>query len=293
MRANQLIRLFRRLPPQMQLVVGVLGVVVLGGLWLTGNLPASLTGEPPSASFREQAPQASPPRTAARTPSADETPRTAARDSRPSRAARAAGIDRAAAAKIAEADFDYFILALSWSPTYCEDARGGRDASQCAGARPYAFILHGLWPQHERGWPENCGKDRPWVPRAVIAAMQDIMPSRGLIIHEYRKHGTCTGLSAEGYYAVSRAIYNRIKIPPRFVLPEREQQLRPGDVKSAFLKANQSLRPDMLSVECGRRGRLREVRICFTKDGSPRACGRDQARRRGCRRETVRVPPVR
>src|SRR5262245_17781418 len=53
-------------------------------------------------------------------------------------------------------DFDYYVMALSWSPTYCADI-GPRDGEpQCNGPRPYAFVLHGLWPQHDRGWPEYC-----------------------------------------------------------------------------------------------------------------------------------------
>ncbi|HEX6611374.1 MAG TPA: ribonuclease T, partial [Hyphomicrobiaceae bacterium] len=92
--------------------------------------------------------------------------------------------------------FDYYTLVLSWSPTYCAGQRD-REEQQCnpRDGRHYAFVLHGLWPQHERGWPENCPtRDRPFVPRPTIDRMLDIMPSPRLVIHEYRKHGTCSGL---------------------------------------------------------------------------------------------------
>ena len=53
--------------------------------------------------------------------------------------------------------FDFYVLSLSWSPSFCEAAgeRGTPPQQQC-GARPYSFVVHGLWPQYERGFPEFC-----------------------------------------------------------------------------------------------------------------------------------------
>src|SRR5262249_49131550 len=52
--------------------------------------------------------------------------------------------------------FDFYVLALSWSPSYC-DSLGERAQQQAeCGERPYAFIVHGLWPQYEEGFPEFC-----------------------------------------------------------------------------------------------------------------------------------------
>ena len=118
-------------------------------------------------------------------------------------------------------DFDYFALVLSWSPTYCA-GEGDRNEAQCNGKRPYAFVLHGLWPQYTKGWPDSCRTDKkPWVPQATIDRMLDIMPSPRLVIHEYRKHGTCSGLEPEGYYGLSRRLFSSVKIPPRFVMPNQ------------------------------------------------------------------------
>ena len=103
--------------------------------------------------------------------------------------------------------FDYYVLALSWSPTYCAERRGNGYEPQCdvRSGRPYAFVLHGLWPQHERGWPENCRtSDRGWVPGPVAERMLDIMPSKRLVFNEYRKHGTCSGLGVDGYFDLAR-----------------------------------------------------------------------------------------
>jgi ribonuclease T2 len=44
--------------------------------------------------------------------------------------------------------FDYYVLSLSWSPSFCEASgeRGAPPQQQC-GARAYSFVVHGLWPQ--------------------------------------------------------------------------------------------------------------------------------------------------
>jgi ribonuclease T2 len=192
--------------------------------------------------------------------------------------------------------FDYYSLVLSWSPTHCETPEGRDDHAQCAprDGRRYAFILHGLWPQHERGYPEDCPARTTWVPQPVIDSMLDAMPSKGLIIHEYRKHGTCSGLSPEAYYRMARRLYDGLKIPTRFRNPTAAQFLDPDDVVDAFVAANPQLKPDMMAVVCGGPGsRLRDVRICFSKAGEPRACGVNEDRDRLCRSTRMHVPPVR
>jgi ribonuclease T2 len=189
-------------------------------------------------------------------------------------------------------DFDYYVMALSWSPTYCAD-KGPRDGEpQCNGPRPYAFVLHGLWPQHTRGWPQFCNTgQRPWVPERTIDDMLDIMPSRKLIINEYKKHGTCSGLSPDAYYDLSRKAFQRIKIPDRYQRPSDALRVTPGEVVDDFVKANPDLRPEMIAVSCDRR--LRELRICFDRDLKLQACGSNENRGRLCSRDEVILPPVR
>lgn len=192
--------------------------------------------------------------------------------------------------------FDYYALVLSWSPTHCESPEGRGDHAQCAphDGRRYAFILHGLWPQYQRGYPEDCPARTRFVPQSVIDGMLDIMPSKGLIIHEYRKHGTCSGLSPDGYYETARRLFESIAIPERFRNPTTAQFLDPKDVVKAFAEANPKLDSDMIAVACrGPGSRLREVRICFSKDGAPRSCGANEHQERLCRGTRMHVPPVR
>lgn len=205
-------------------------------------------------------------------------------------ASRQAHADSAAGA------FDYYSLVLSWSPTHCDSPDGRDDDAQCArrDGRRYAFILHGLWPQYERGYPANCPAQTRYVPQPIIDGMLDIMPSKGLIIHEYRKHGTCSGLSPEAYFRASRQFYERLRIPERFRNPTAAQYLNPREIAHAFVAANPALKPDMIAVGCGGRDdRLREVRICFSKTGELQSCGANETQRKLCRSARVHVPPVR
>ena len=190
-------------------------------------------------------------------------------------------------------EFDYYALVLSWSPTYCEGQGRDGDGPQCNGGRPFAFVLHGLWPQYDRGWPQDCRTaERPWVPQPLIDSMLDITPSPKLVIHEYKKHGTCSGLPPQAYYDLSRRLYGRIKIPERFRQLKEALTVSPAEVEAEFLKANPELKPEMLSIVC-RNARLTELRICFNRDQAPRACGANEHQAKLCPAETVTMPPVR
>jgi ribonuclease T2 len=190
--------------------------------------------------------------------------------------------------------FDYYVLALSWSPSYCAGLGPGRGDAQCA--RRFAFVLHGLWPQFERGWPQDCASpDGGFVPRPVAERMRDIMPSAALVFHAYRKHGTCSGLGVDGYFELARRLFARVQIPPRFQdLVAERMTIAPSELIGEFVASNPELTPAMIAVTCGGPGnRLREVRICFAKDGAFRACGQNENQGRLCRAARMYVPPVR
>lgn len=184
--------------------------------------------------------------------------------------------------------FDYYVLSLSWSPQYCADARQ-RDARQCATGRRYAFVLHGLWPQYERGFPRACASGGH-LSRAVVDDMLDVMPSPSLVRHEWDKHGTCSGLAADAYFDAARRAYAAVVIPDRFRAPGQEVYVDPRRIERDFASANPGLGPDGIAVLCSGRY-LQEVRICLDRDLRPRDCGRDVRDR--CRGDEVIVRPVR
>ena len=190
--------------------------------------------------------------------------------------------------------FDYYVLTLSWSPTYCASKKGRRDYAQCGKQRQFAFVVHGLWPQYRRGWPQFCETNQRWVGRGQIKSMLDIMPSKRLIIHQWKKHGTCTRLGQKGYFKLTRQLFGKILTPARYLSPQNPVIITPQKLVSDFIKTNRGLRADSLSVQCGNardRARLSELRICFSKSGEFVRCGDNE--RRKCKAQTLILPPVR
>ncbi|WP_065753455.1 ribonuclease T2 family protein [Bradyrhizobium paxllaeri] len=192
----------------------------------------------------------------------------------------------------APGEFDFYVLALSWSPSFCEAAaeRGNSGRSQVQCSRPYSFVVHGLWPQYERGFPEYCQRPSPRLDRNVMTSMLDLMPAPGLIFNEWDKHGTCSGLGARAYFESVRKARAAVKIPEEFLDLSEQKTIAPGDIETAFIKINPGLSSSAISVVCSSR-RLSEVRICLSKDMQFRAC--DEIDRRACRRDEVVMPPVR
>lgn len=169
--------------------------------------------------------------------------------------------------------FDYYVLALTWTPSWCETDGGPRDAErggQCDPARGLGFTLHGLWPQYaDGGWPEYCATDARDPSRRETAAMADVMGSGGLAWYQWKKHGRCSGLEPEAYFGAARRVYGALSLP----VPA-DAETSAAEIEAAFLRANPALSPDGVVVTCGA-GLLREVRICLTPDFAPRDCGRD------------------
>lgn len=187
-------------------------------------------------------------------------------------------------------DFAFYVLSLSWSPTYCESNKAKGDRLQCGG-RPFAFVVHGLWPQYERGYPSDCSSPRgDGVPRSIVDGMLDIMPSPGLVRHEWRQHGTCSALNQSQYFDLVRRAFETVKIPERFVAPEAPVTVSPNEVEAAFRAVNPGLMSNAIAVACDQQ-RLKEVRICLTRSLAFRPC--PEVDRGACRRDRLVMPPVR
>ena len=190
--------------------------------------------------------------------------------------------------------FDYYVLSMSWSPTYCLEKGFARKDRQCIPGRMKGFVLHGLWPQFKRGWPLECRGAKRFVPDAVIRDVLDVMPGRGLVIHEWRKHGTCSGVSPRAYFGLAEKLFRKIVIPKAYIAPARPLKRAPGQIAQDFARANKGFTKEMFAVVCKGRGetaRLTEVRACFTPEGHPSRCGVNE--RRACRARLVVIPPVR
>ena len=84
-------------------------------------------------------------------------------------------------------------------------------------ARPFSFVVHGLWPQYERGFPEYCQVPAPRLDRNIVNSMLDLMPAPRLIYHQWDKHGTCSGLNARAYFETVRKARAVVKIPEAYL----------------------------------------------------------------------------
>src|SRR5262245_33762394 len=187
--------------------------------------------------------------------------------------------------------FDFFVLSLSWSPSFC-DAGGerGEPPQLPCGARPYSFVVHGLWPQYERGVPEFCLQPSPRLDRNIVSSMLDLMPAPGLIFNEWNKHGTCFSGNPRAYFETIRRARAAVKIPEEYIEPGRLLTVTPDEVEEAFVQANPGLTINGTAVICDNR-RRREVRVCLTKDLRFRDC--PEIDRRACRVKEIIMPPVR
>lgn len=194
------------------------------------------------------------------------------------------------AASVRAGDFTHYVLALSWNASWCELEGDVRGAEQCDPRHDLGFTLHGLWPQGESGWPEFCRTHHADPSRAETAAMADVMGSAGLAWYQWKKHGRCAGLPAASYFALARRAFETVRQPLVLTQLTRKVRIDPDVIEEAFLEANPLLATDQLAVTC-RGGMLQEVRVCLTTDLAPRTCA--PGVERGCRADSIELPPVR
>ncbi|MFP5390149.1 MAG: ribonuclease T2 family protein [Gammaproteobacteria bacterium] len=186
--------------------------------------------------------------------------------------------------------FDYYAVSLSWSPSYCATHS---DPNQCDRARPLGFVLHGLWPQYVNGYPESCSNQR--LPSEVRARYASLFPSPGMIEHEWKKHGTCSGLDPASYFALSARLKDGVAVPGAFQQPLAPVRTNRSDLARAFKAANPALAPDAVLPFCGGGGRfLREVRVCFDKRGASASCSPAEVKRsaNSCRQDSFLLQSV-
>lgn len=166
--------------------------------------------------------------------------------------------------------FDFYVLTLSWSPDYCETA-GSRDPNQCSKGKQLGFVLHGLWPQYNSGWPANCTTEA-FDPK-IKKQFPNLYPSPKLYTHEWEKHGTCSGLSQTKYHQLAFDLKNGVKIPDRYIKPTQPFRTTIGDLKQDFIRANPAMTENSIAPTCSGSGRfLKEVMVCHSKNGQPGEC---------------------
>ncbi|MFN4202367.1 MAG: ribonuclease T2 family protein [Tabrizicola sp.] len=187
-------------------------------------------------------------------------------------------------------DFDYYVMALSWSAAWCALEGDARHDPQCDAGRGLTFVLHGLWPQYETGWPSYCRTGQRDPTRAETAAMADIMGGAGVAFHQWKKHGRCSGLSPSEYYRTARDAFTRVAVPDLFKGVSRPLTLPASVIEEAFLEANPGLSREAITITC-KEGLIQEARICLTRELEFRRCGAEAIR--DCRLKDAVLEPVR
>jgi ribonuclease T2 len=192
-----------------------------------------------------------------------------------------------ASANSSPGNFDYYLLTLSWAPEFCATNSSGRTSAECDPKKHMGLVVHGLWPQYNNGkWPQDCASTPP-VSSATVSHMMPIMPGSSLIQHEWAKHGTCSGLSVDQYFAGIEKFYNGLNVPDDFKKPSSSSETVPSDIERKFATANQAPQA-AFRVSCPQ-NEFSAVEICLSKDFQYQACPNTL---RECRAPQVKVLPV-
>jgi ribonuclease T2 len=113
-------------------------------------------------------------------------------------------------------DFDFYVLALSLAPAFCELEPNKKQCKhlQATSNQRTPLTLHGLWPERNQAGkaPEYCAADRLELKQIDSERLRRFMPGvqDGLASHEWKRHGSCSGLGVEQYFANAIDLTERI-----------------------------------------------------------------------------------
>jgi ribonuclease T2 len=184
------------------------------------------------------------------------------------------------------ASFNYYLLSLSWAPNYCA-SHPTDSSSECQAGNHTAFVLHGLWPSSNDDpmKPLNCKPARP-VASGIVQHMLEYFPDKGLIQHEWAKHGTCSGLSSAQYFDKVEQAFKAVQVPDRYKNLDHSQQISVKDLENDFAQAN-SAPAKAFRLSC-HAGQLVALEACLDKDLHYQAC---PASARECPSNQVKLAP--
>ncbi|PVX42701.1 ribonuclease T2 [Pasteurella langaaensis DSM 22999] len=153
------------------------------------------------------------------------------------------------------APVDYYMLALSWSPTFCEsqERKFGNDLPassqmQCGTQRQYGWVIHGLWPQNAHArtvtdHPRFCQGDLPQLDYNLIEKYLPESPSPKLLQGEWEKHGACAFKTAEQYFQKQQELYRTLALPTQEMSRKelfRWMKQNNPQLKNAYMNASRS-----------------------------------------------------
>lgn len=194
----------------------------------------------------------------------------------------------------ADGDFDYYILALSWQPAFCETKQYKPECASQNNGRFDAtnFVLHGLWP-NQNDDPSHtfayCGQSNdiintdkasdwcelPDLPlsTAVESDLNIFMPGAESCLdhHEWYKHGTCAGMSADAYFALSNGLVASFAQTAfnQYVASQIGSEVSRNDLLNRFEDEFGAGSDDYLSLRCDEvngTSLLSEIRLALKQD---------------------------
>jgi ribonuclease T2 len=207
--------------------------------------------------------------------------------------------------------FDYYLLSLSIAPSFCALSAANRAKQECRALTETDFrrtplTVHGLWPNRAgvsvNLQPHDCeGPPLGQLPEETRAELRRYMPGGpGLARYEWRKHGTCSGLSPEAYFATLAELARKANETIGAAMRDRGmlgRHLRISDLLSAVADRDQSLAPAIV-VDCrqpsgGGEALVDEIRVVLSKDLRPApASSVGLGQNSGCPRGAGLVPDV-
>lgn len=171
-------------------------------------------------------------------------------------------------------NFDYYTLALSLTPAFCDQNPKWRDSLQCRDRLP--LTVHGLWPERAQGRaPEFCQGGESQISADLQKRLRGVMPDASLRQHEWKKHGRCSGLAAEAYFARIEREFLKFKVPTSLQPQGRDAIVQRDVLLQDIRRLNPALPEQGIVLRCERRGRpplLTEIRLCLSPAGAPQAC---------------------
>ncbi|NKF23412.1 ribonuclease T2 family protein [Solimonas marina] len=165
--------------------------------------------------------------------------------------------------------FDYWVLTLSWLPEFCKNNLA---EDMCQRGDESGFFVYGLAPKNEHGdSPEDCGPRLARVDDAVIDDMQALMLDHRRIQHEWRQHGSCSGLDQRAYFDTIDRARRQLEIPSSFDRTDEQAVTTRSALLDALQQTNPRFERNDFALNCAGHW-LREVKICYGRDMQPHEC---------------------
>lgn len=170
--------------------------------------------------------------------------------------------------------FDYYTLAVTLTPAFCDLNPAKRNSAQCRERMPVS--VHGLWPERLRGRaPEYCAGESFSVGQRNEQVLRRIMPDASLRRYQWEKHGRCSGLTADHYFTILAREFDELKWPERFRARGRDVDVERNVLVAELMRLNPGMQEKGIVLRCSGGGRpplLTEVRVCLSPQGATAAC---------------------